>query len=166
MAFSSTLTPTPVAGKAIPYTWFLALLDNDLDMNGRPWAAYITTWSNTGTANTLGNGTLAARWTKNGKTVSGTIALTWGSTTASGTGAWLFSLPSTAATLITNPQACGNGTANEVGVGVVGLTVALASTTLLAPYPTNGVSNGVSTTVPFTWGNTDAMSMFFSYEEA
>lgn len=59
------------------------------------WASYTPDWLAVDSNPALGNGTLAARWRKSGsKAVEIHIALTWGSTTTGGVGAWSFSLPS------------------------------------------------------------------------
>ncbi|WP_420034710.1 hypothetical protein ACN2WE_21520 [Streptomyces sp. cg28] len=62
------------------------------------WSAYTPGWyAETGSAPTLGNGTLTGRYLKTGRTVDWVAQLTWGSTTAAGSGAgsenWMFGLP-------------------------------------------------------------------------
>lgn len=57
------------------------------------WTSYTPTWGNSGTANTLGNGTISGYYRVVGKTLDWYIIFTWGSTTASGSGQWYFSLP-------------------------------------------------------------------------
>ncbi|MEU0359910.1 hypothetical protein [Streptomyces cyaneofuscatus] len=57
------------------------------------WTSWSPTWTSTGTNPTLGNGALAGRHMKVGRTVHVLITLTWGSTTVPGTGSYLFSLP-------------------------------------------------------------------------
>ena len=61
------------------------------------WTAYTPTWTSTGTAPSKGNGTLVGYYGKVGRVVTAKIALTSGSTTTFGTGAYLFSLPLPAA---------------------------------------------------------------------
>ena len=61
------------------------------------WTAYTPTWTSSGTAPAKGNGTLVGYYAKVGRVVTVKIALTSGSTTTFGTGAYLFSLPLPAA---------------------------------------------------------------------
>jgi hypothetical protein len=60
------------------------------------YIAYTPTWGNTGTANSLGNGTLLGEYWIRGKRVDFRIKLTWGSTTTAGSSVWTFTLPFTA----------------------------------------------------------------------
>ena len=55
-------------------------------------ASYTPTWGNTGTANTLGAGTIVGSFQQIGKRVYFTIVLTWGAGTASGSGVWMFTI--------------------------------------------------------------------------
>ncbi|MCX4786457.1 hypothetical protein OG369_09765 [Streptomyces sp. NBC_01221] len=57
------------------------------------WTSFTPSWTSTGTNPVLGNGALAGRYMKIGRTVHVIITLTWGSTTTPGTGSYVFSLP-------------------------------------------------------------------------
>lgn len=57
------------------------------------WTAYTPVWTNSGTANTLGNGTLTGTYRKVGTQVFFQVELVWGSTTVSGSAQWNISLP-------------------------------------------------------------------------
>lgn len=62
------------------------------------WSSYTPGWfAETGTNPTLGNGTLTGRYLKVGRTVDWVVQLTWGSTSAAGSGGgsenWMFGLP-------------------------------------------------------------------------
>ncbi|GAA2825442.1 hypothetical protein RMN57_13285 [Kitasatospora sp. CM 4170] len=58
------------------------------------WTAQTPTWASLGgTQPSLGNGTLAARWTRAGRTVYWRGRLVMGSTTTGGSGLWFMSLP-------------------------------------------------------------------------
>src|SRR5262245_26789338 len=59
-------------------------------------ASFTPTWGNTGTANSLGKGSISGSYITAGKLVIFRILLTWGSTTSSGSGNWTFTLPATA----------------------------------------------------------------------
>lgn len=130
------------------------------------WTSYTPTWGNTGTANTLGNGDLQGKWKRVGDQITVYVALTWGTTTASGSGAWTFLLPVTGAGLIAAVDAVGAGLLTDASAGQYGCTVGLLTTTTCAPFPTNVVNNGVSSTVPFVWTNPDRVSFTIVYEAA
>ena len=57
------------------------------------WTDYTPTWTSSGVAPVLNNGTLAGRYVKVGRKATAQIGLTIGSTTTVGTGNWTFSLP-------------------------------------------------------------------------
>lgn len=62
------------------------------------WSTYTPGWfAETGTNPTLGNGTITGRYLKVGRTVDWVVQLTWGSTTAAGSGGgsenWMLGLP-------------------------------------------------------------------------
>lgn len=131
------------------------------------WTSYTPTWGNTGTANTLGNGSITGKWTHlGGKTYRVKIALSWGSTTASGSGAWTFTLPFTAATLIATNENVGSGMLTDASAGQYAAVVGLFTTSTVAPYNTDALTNGVTATVPFAWTDTDQLSLSFTYEAA
>lgn len=58
--------------------------------------AYTPTWSSTGSAPSLGNGTLVGSYRYVGGLVYARITLTFGTTTGAGTGGWRMTLPVTA----------------------------------------------------------------------
>lgn len=67
------------------------------------WSTWTPTWlAEGGAAPTLGNGTIAGRYMKVGRTVDWVMQLTWGATTAAGGGAgsenWMLGLPALPAT--------------------------------------------------------------------
>lgn len=67
------------------------------------WSTWTPTWlAEGGAAPTLGNGVIAGRYMKVGRTVDWVLQLTWGSTTAAGGGLggenWMFGLPALPAT--------------------------------------------------------------------
>lgn len=61
------------------------------------WTAYTPTFTSSGTAPSLGNGTVSGRYMKVGRTVHVFIALVWGSTTTPGSGNLSLGLPVTGA---------------------------------------------------------------------
>jgi len=60
-----------------------------------PEAAYTPTWTASGSAPAIGNGTLTGRYSRQGSSITATINLTLGSTSTLGTGDWRFGLPVT-----------------------------------------------------------------------
>jgi hypothetical protein len=135
---------------------------------GLAWAsasapAYVS-WTPTFTNVTLGNGTVAGSYVKNGKFVSGFVRFSFGSTSAI-TGNIILPLPSTP------ENANGDfsvffadlGTNSYVGTGELSggnFYVYAASTT--GTY-LSGV--GTSSTVPMTWANGDFLIVSFTYKE-
>jgi predicted lipoprotein with Yx(FWY)xxD motif len=102
MAYSSSLTPTPTAGRAIPYTWFTQLLENINLLNGGGASAnpvpYTPTWASIGgTPVTVGNAAIVGQSKKIGTLVFFDVDFTFGSTSNQGAAnTWTFTLPSTA----------------------------------------------------------------------
>jgi len=64
---------------------------------GDAWGSYSPTWTSSGTAPTIGNGTLGGFYMSAGKLVIGRLELTIGGTTNVGTGSYSLSLPVSAA---------------------------------------------------------------------
>lgn len=120
-------------------------------------AAYTVTWGNAGTANAIGNGTLTGLYWLKGKRITYLISLTFGTTTTSGSSTWTFTVPGTVTTDATvgNIQMLDTATARYHGMSVVS-----GGSTVL-PFADNGTAGGavqgVSGTVPFAFGNTDAI---------
>ena len=119
------------------------------------WTSYTPTWSSTGTAPALGNGTIAGKYLRIGPIVFYKIALTWGSTTTGGTGAWTFTLPVTAldTTAYSEP---GGAVLNDASVGQkIGQTLKLNSTTIYVQ--TDASPNGIGQGTDFTWTTSDSL---------
>src|SRR5881409_1184368 len=76
------------------------------------WTTYTPTWTSSGTAPALGNGTITGRYMKIGRTVICHINMTSGSTSTYGTGNYNWSLPFQAA----NAGASIVGSAHLLGV--------------------------------------------------
>jgi hypothetical protein len=96
---SSTRPASPVAGQSIYETdtdRIVAYLEGawttvqDLGV----WDSYTPTWTTSGSAPSIGNGSLVGRYRIVGKKMDIWIQLTWGSTTNGGTGDFTFTLPS------------------------------------------------------------------------
>jgi len=125
------------------------------------WTSFTPTWTSTGTQPSLGNGTLTGRYQRIGNTFHFRIELVAGSTTTYGTGTWTFSLPFT-------PTSQGNrvpfpGLAFDVSAGalysVFGQWVSGASILAFSQVGATGQIGGLGPTAPFTWANTDRLTI-------
>jgi len=130
---------------------------------GWVWTSYTPTLANL----TIGNGTVSASYCIIGKTVIGRIIITFGSTSAMGTGP-TFTLPVTSSTSsVYNIGQCrlaGSGAGYFGIVNQVSSTVAEFDTLNVAStYPT---VTGLSATIPFSWTDTNALRAEFFYEAA
>jgi len=120
---------------------------------------YTPTWTSSGTAPALGNGSLTGSYIRNGRTIVVTVELALGSTSTTGTGDWRFALPSTAQT-----NYLGSAIMSDSGVNLyVGSAIALQSQTY-AVVSANAAGGNVASTVPFTWGNADSLRFTVQYE--
>lgn len=64
-----------------------------LDATHNAWTAFVPVWESTGVDPVLGNGSIAGRYRKVGKSLDITIVLTMGTTTTYGAIVWYFLLP-------------------------------------------------------------------------
>jgi hypothetical protein len=130
---------------------------------------YTPTWTTSGTAPAIGNGTITGRYyTINGLTTV-SITVLMGSTTTYGTGDFRFSTPTTGKATTTP---CGTGTAymNNTGTdSAQGTAWVLSGGTYAIISLNHGTTTGsdtVTATVPFTFADTDHITLNFTYEEA
>lgn len=127
------------------------------------WTAYTPTWSTSGTQPAIGNGTLAGAYTQIGKTVLFRISLTAGSTTTFGTNPWLFSMPVTA---LGGTYGVGSARLVDLSTGnQYGRYVSQQSTAAVFMLG-EAASSFVTATVPFTWANTDILTLTGNYQAA
>ncbi len=135
------------------------------------WTSYTPTWTSTGTAPAIGNGTLLGRYSLQGKTCTVSISLVFGTTTTAGTGVYQFATPFAAVTRAGSAW-IGSAMATDVGVAstIGGCQVTSGSSIVVPTGPTNSTQtnngSGWGATVPFTFGNTDSMWLTFTYEIA
>lgn len=128
------------------------------------------TWTPTVTGITLGNGTIEARYTQYNKTVAFTFVFTLGSTSAI-TGEVIVPLPVNRRTTTQVGEGTvllrDAGTANYVGFAFY---PGGNNTQVLIRYLSVGGSvvapTSLSSTTPFTWGNTDQILLSGTYEAA
>lgn len=113
--------PVPVTATGITATWGQDVA-NDLAIIGGAWTYFVPGWASTGTPPGLGNGTLSGYSNITGKTVDYFFRLTIGSTTAQGTGDWLFGVPATLSSVYQTLSPIGAGhilSTTNLGVFVV-----------------------------------------------
>lgn len=132
------------------------------------WTSYTPTWGSSGSAPSLGNGTLVGKYVLVGKACTCHINLIMGSTTTYGSGIWNWLLPFTSVndgtTRVGNAhmlsggyRACGNVviSPNDTNVQIY-LSASTTDTRLSAVTPT----------VPITFSQSDQIRISFTYEIA
>lgn len=130
------------------------------------------TWTATGTAPSLGNGILKARYTTIGKVCTFRFRLLMGSTTTYGTGAWRILLPFTSFSDADAPYSMGAAYFRDASITsnghMTGVCIVDTGTNFLTFNCNTGGSTGsqVQPTIPFTWANTDHLSGTITYEIA
>ena len=127
------------------------------------WTGYTPTFTNF----TLNNGSIGFAYTQIGKTVHVRGGITLG-TTSSVTGNFRFSLPVTAVGSAGN-SFIGHARYSDQGVNSYYGTVELVSTTvggfiILNTGGTYTTITAVSGSVPFTWGSTDDIRLYLTYQ--
>jgi hypothetical protein len=122
------------------------------------WTAYTPTWAGSTTNPVLGNGTIAGRYMRVGKTFDVNIQLTMGSTTTFGTGVWSFSLPFT---LLSGRAMYGNCDMVDTSAssGFFGNVVPFSTSSLSIRAVGAGAAANVTNLVPFTWATTDTLTI-------
>jgi hypothetical protein len=142
------------------------LTADSAEATGLKWGGGWTTFTPTRGNITVGNGTEVARYQKMGKTTNVFYQLTLGSTSSIGSTPSI-AAPTTPAQSVFYAGICmfqdtGSGTymgsALIIGSTVYPQALGSAGTYVNAANP--------SATIPFTWTNTDVLTMQFSYEEA
>ena len=118
------------------------------------WTSYTPTWASSGTAPSLGNGTLQGLYLQVGKLVHVLINFKAGSTTTFGTGAWSFTLPFASKSLGTGAWGIPlSGYAEDIGIQGFSLQSGYSSGSSIEPQGTTG--SPLSATSPLVWGNGD-----------
>lgn len=162
-------TAVSAAANKVPY--FTSTTASDVtDITPGAWTAYTPTWTTTGTAPAIGNGTLNGKYARIGRTIFFTIEFTAGTTTTFGTLTWSFTLPVTS---VAAPSLLPVGFTYLEDAGVTGYLGAARRDTTTTVIPTIILTAGASATLdvtsnlkPFTWGNTDYFRMSGTYEAA
>jgi hypothetical protein len=167
-----TFSSFPVTPSSAPSSDYQTANKKYVDDSVSPlgaWQSYTVSWTADTTNPSIGNGTLVGRYTQIGKTCILIIGLTMGSTTTYGSGNWSFSLPKTAKNTsgiifygVAHIRKL--GTANYERIAQISPVI---STTVIKLFndPTQGSnSSNISATVPFTWGDGDALGIEITYE--
>ena len=134
------------------------------------WSSYTPTWYTTGTAATIGNGTLAGRYQSIGRTIVGEIRLVFGSTSVRGTGTYRFSLPTPG--IAENYQPIGQVVVRDEGpgstfFGTVLFNAGLTDRIELWMHSQAGtIVEGVQMThdIPMLISTNDKILVYFQYE--
>lgn len=169
---SSTRPSSPVTGRVI----FETDTNREMRYDGSAWqqvgqlgawTTYTPTWTTSGVAPAIGNGTIPSRYVRISQRLAVVnINLQAGSTTTFGTGAWSFTLPASLTA--------------QLGWGAAGGLVSDSSTSDWFPIQAN-FSGGtvlpvvakasgdcrlgaVTATVPMTWATNDQINMTFVAE--
>lgn len=124
--------------------------------------SYTVAWTATTTNPAIGDGALTGRYVRTGAMVHVWLAMVAGSTTTFGSGVWEFSLPVNASSAMRFwpgvAQLLDNGVGDYRGVARID-----QATQRLRLIGKDGGGAVVTSTVPFTWGNTDRLSVYVAY---
>ena len=143
----------PVVGNKTSVTNFGVPTADAIQALASTYTAYTPTWTSSGTAPAIGNGTITGGYTQVGKLVVFFANLTTGSTTTFGTGAYSVSLPVTAATGPTQILAC-EAFDTSTGFYYRGVSrIDSGSANVTRTHFVDGVTgpSGWTPAVPFTW---------------
>jgi len=138
------------------------------------WQSYTPTWTSSGTAPSLGNGTIVGKYVQQGKLVTFRVVLTLGSTSTIGTGQYNLSLPVNA---INQDIATinGSGFAIDASAGAGGYyfirpdVVDSVSSVRLRLYnssATYATLSSLAHDTPFTFTTSDSINISGTYEAA
>lgn len=152
-------TPKTWANGTLSATDLNTHLRDQLNSAGT-WTAYTPSWTSSGTAPALGNGTAAGAYVQLGDTIHFYATVTMGSTSTYGTGAYFLSMPFVAVSGPTQTLA-----ANFQGAtGYIGAAVLYSGAGSAYLYVSGGTN--VGPTAPFTFANGHSISMSGTYRKA
>lgn len=131
--------------------------------------SYTPSWTASGTAPSLGNGSISGKYHRSGKWLACDIYMQIGSTTTKGSGEWYFSLPSGLTidtsymtTVVTGVTVLGNVNANRTGTSDQGGFIVYQDTGKVKLVNQGTTLAYWNTTVPVTWGTSDQLSLKFT----
>lgn len=133
------------------------------------WFNYTPTWTSSGTAPSIGNGTLTGKFAITGKKYDFRVSLIAGSTTTVGTGNYSFTLPSTPSVTIQDYPIgiCTGVDAGSIYMGTISYESSGKFWGLFHSTTVAGQAAGrIGAAAPFAFGNTDQYYFIGSYEAA
>lgn len=131
------------------------------------WTPYTPTWTGSTTNPVLGNGSIAGRYLKIGRTCHVQIELYMGSSTTYGSGGWLLGLPAAASAAGGNRIGPVHAFQSSRVAGQIVIAPSAAVGLLLFPASTSAsFLSGASGTVPFTWASGGRIFVSMTYETA
>lgn len=157
-----TTPPTFTAGAILTAAQLNTYLRDNFKAIGDAWASFTPTWTSTGIAPALGNGTLTGKYLQVGKLVIFRWQLTMGSTSTYGTAEYRWALPVAAAS--PDDTIIGAAMCRDTGTALATRQAFVASSTTFGLISEGGVQ--VGQTSPHTWANTDVLSGECMYEAA
>jgi len=167
-----TAPRTWVAAEKPPASTLNTHIRDNFKAIGDAWTAYGSgaSWTSSGTAPSLGNGTWNGKYMQAGKLTTFRIVLTMGSTTTFGTGNYSLALPFAVASDIGRMAAAGHARDDSAAgdFWIDGLILNSATTVGLRTLPgtAGNALVSVSPTVPFTFANLDSITISGTYEAA
>lgn len=129
------------------------------------FTSYTPVWSASGTAVSLGNGTITGQYMQTGCMVWVKIVLTMGSSTTYGTNFWRFTLPVTPELNECIPGFA-TDTSAAIRVPMVARIIAASTSGDNMRIACNTTSGGAGPAQPFTWASTDVLILSGSYKAA
>lgn len=158
-----------------PRTWVPGELVTALELNTEirdaltgiqaPWTTYTPAWTAATTNPTLNNGTLAGSYLQIGKTIHYRVRVVFGSTTAVGSGLYVFSLPVTAQGSYPVGMPMGNATIQNGGLYKSFRANLNTSTTVFLTHMSNDTN--LDNTGPGSgWANGNIIELLGTYEAA
>lgn len=134
------------------------------------WQTYTPTWSSSATQPSLGNGNITGKYLRSGRECSVHIALIAGSTTTYGTGQYYFSSPFPHGGVHTSIPTLGTAWCVNQGswymTGTVNVQTSTTVSVFLPTSTTNFAQGQWSATSPWTFKNTDQMSVSYRFPMA
>ncbi len=126
------------------------------------FSSWTPTWTTSGTAPAIGNGTLTGTYLQIGKLVFFDMLLTAGSTTTFGTGRFTFTLPATPASTASVSGLSGVASDSSASRSYACPVIAASSTTIQLFTDTDSgasAANVLTSAVPFTWASGDTLAI-------
>ncbi len=149
-------THDPTTGVVVPVNW-LDLLNANFVEIGAAWTSYTPTWTASGTAPALGNGTLSGAYKKLGKLLFVRVKWSAGSTTTFGTGQYFFALPAGVTSAAVEQALSAKGYDASTGNNYVFSAFLIGSATKIELI--SNAASSVGQTSPVTWANGDGITI-------